>query len=287
MRDIYQAVADKILAALDSGTVPWRKTWQGAANETPRNLSTGKPYRGVNVWLLLLADMPSPYWLTFQQALGLGGCVRKGSKGTPVVFWGTREVEKDGVIEERWFLKTYTVFNASQCDLPADVLPGEIAPRSNDPIESAQFIADQYVYREKLQVTHEGSRAFYRPVTDSVTMPPMSAFDSSTAYYATLFHELSHSTGHPSRLGRLKVDSAVAAFGTEEYSREELVAEFGAAFLCSAAGIANEAEIKNSAAYIASWRRFIKDDPRAVVVAAASAQRAADCILGIDFGDPS
>lgn len=272
----FEIITDRILSALDAGTIPWRKPW--TCGGVPRNLVTGKPYRGLNVFLTVMQGHASPYWLTFKQAQERGGQVKKGEKGTPVIFWNwrTRQVEgKEGEIEEKEipFMRYYTVFNLAQIDGIAtpEVQGGEFVPvlSCEDVIKNMQ----------QAPVIQDGwARASYNPVSDIVKMPPRRAFKRESGYYATLFHEITHSTGHSSRLDR-KTITEKTKFGSEDYSKEELVAELGAAFLCGHTGIEQET-IENSAAYIASWRAKLSEDKRLIISAASQAQRAADFILG-------
>jgi len=285
---VYDIVADRILDMLDKGVIPWRKPWKAGAGALPRNGVTGKPYRGVNIFLLHAAGFSNPRWFTFRQAEGVGAHVRKGSKGFPVVFWKfdrTTEEETEGEPTEAGegktkrppILRYYTVFNAEQLDnLPEtytdkpDADPS--APR--DPIADADAIVEGMPNRPP--ITYAGSRAFYRPYDDSIHIPAAESFPQLEEHYSTLFHELAHATGHHTRLNRPALSTA--AFGSDTYGREELLAEFAASFLCAVAGIAT-ATVENSAAYIASWKETIKADKPAVVFAAAQAQKAADYIL--------
>ncbi len=279
--DAYQAVTDQIVAQLEAGTVPWRKPWSAQGGAI--SLQTGKPYRGVNQLLLSLAPYASPYWVTYKQAAARDAQVRRGEKSTLVVFWKQIEVkDSDAPNGKRRvpLLRYFRVFNAEQCDgldLPAD----DSATRDHTPLEACEKIAAGY--RNGPRVEHGGDVACYSPFFDRVQLPVPSAFDSAESYYSTMFHELTHSTGHESRLNRDGI-GAGHAFGSAEYSREELVAECGAAMLCGEAGIA-PAVLDNASAYIANWLRVLKSDHKLVVQAAARAQRAADHILGIEWGD--
>lgn len=285
-RDVYDVITARIMELLDKGIIPWRKPWRGGRAGMPKNLASGKAYRGVNVFLLHCASMSegydSPYWLTFKQAKERGGNVRKGQHGMPVIFWNWIEKEKtlatgDKVKEEVPFLRYYTVFNVEQCegiDYPKPDTQGD--PLEFQPIGECESVVDGFT--DKPAIEHDGhGRAFYRPATDTVHLPETVRFDSKQGYYATLFHELTHSTGHENRLGRCK-DQKQAAFGSTDYGKEELVAEMGAAFLCGHCGIEGQT-IENSAAYVDGWRRAIRQDKKLVVHAAAQAQKAADYIL--------
>jgi antirestriction protein ArdC len=253
----------------------------------PKNLVSGKAYRGVNVFLLHCALMSdrydSAYWLTFKQAKERGGSVRKGEHGMPVVFWNWVEREKrdattgETTTEEIPFLRYYTVFNVEQCDgidYPKPTTQG--APLDFEPIAACDSVVDGFT--DKPVIEHDGhGRAFYRPADDTVYLPAKERFDAVQAYYATLFHELTQSTGHETRLNR-RPSTEERHFGSLDYGKEELVAEMGAAFLCGHCGIDGQT-IESSAAYVDGWHRVIRQDTKLVVHAAAQAQKAADYIL--------
>jgi antirestriction protein ArdC len=277
---VYQIITDRILDKLSSGVAPWRKPWNDGG--PPKNLATGRPYRGINYFLLSLAG-ESPYWLTYRQAQEHGGQVRKGAKGMPVVFWTewTKRAdseEGDDAQEKIPVLRYYTVFNAAQCDgvaVPAD----ESAKLANHAtIDACEAIVKGLP--DNRPSFADGLRASYSPSRDRVTMPALGRFDEPESYYATMFHELAHATGHKSRLARKSL-TKTTFFGSVDYGHEELVAEMGAAFLCDKAGIGT-ATIDNSASYLDGWIKAIKGDPRLVVIAAAQAQKAADWILGFN-----
>jgi antirestriction protein ArdC len=270
---VYEIVTSRILAELERGEIPWHKPWRTLP---PANLISKKPYRGINVFLLALAGYGSQYWLTFNQAKQLGGNVRKGEHGTKIVFWKFDKFETetaDGATEERTsaFLRYYTVFNLEQ----TDGLKALLALPPAFPIESAEKIVKGTPNPPAFE---QDAQAAYIPSRDTVTMPSRTAFDSQAEYYSTLFHELTHSTGHAKRLAREGFDTP-QMFGSESYSREELVAEMGSAMLCGIAGI-EQATINNSAAYLQSWIKRLKADSRLVVSAASAAQKAADYIRG-------
>ena len=278
MRDAYEEITDRIIAALERGTVPWRTPWRARGH---RNARSQRPYRGVNTLVLQTAALErgwsDPRWLTYRQARAAGGHVRRGEHGTRVVLWKWIEKadpeEPEGV--KRFpLMRLYSVFNVAQCE---DVrLPRPQAEECCDPLDRAEAVVAGY--REGPAIHHDSESAYYVPERDEVHLPPRGSFTDAHAYYATLFHELAHSTGHPSRLAREGYRTA-ARFGSERYSQEELVAEFGAAFLGGEAGI-DPSRVEQSAAYIASWLRVLDDDRRLVVVAAGQGQRASDHILG-------
>ena len=284
--DAYNVVTDRIIEALESGTVPWHKPWKTLAGVGPTSLQTGREYRGINVWLLSLtahaAGYTSPYWVTFKQAKERGGTVRKGEKGTQIVLWKpVKKTEQDeggeDVTKRYLILRFFTVFNAEQCDgVETPELPE--LPADHDPIASCESIVESWTGRPT--VKHGGNRAYYSPALDYIQMPLSGQFTEPEGYYATLFHELAHSTGHESRLGRKSLISP-APFGSEDYSREELVAELAASYVCGEAGI--PVNIQQSAAYIKSWLNVLKDDRKMLVNAAAQAQKAADLMLGVEY----
>lgn len=274
--DAYQIVTDRIIEQLESGTVPWAKPWRSVGGHGPTSMQTGRPYQGINVLMLWLQShskgYTSPYWVTFKQAKERGGSVRKGEKATPIVFWRFIEKQEHGETKRIPFLRYYSVFNTEQCD---GIEIPEVEPLpERDRIAAAEALQASMPHRP--EVKHGGDRAYYSPTLDYVQVPLMGQFVSSEAYYQTLFHELVHSTGHESRLGR-KLDGW-QPFGSESYSREELVAEMGAAFLCAEAGI--EPDVPQSAAYIESWLKALKGDKKLIVTAASQAAKAAAYIVG-------
>jgi antirestriction protein ArdC len=276
--NVYQIITDQIIRQLEQGVAPWRKPWRA---ELPLNLISGKPYRGLNVFLLASQGYASRYWLTLNQANKLGGHVKKGEHSTLVMFWHIGEERKVRSAEgsERkqtpFLLRYYRVFNVCQTEGIADKLGlGNSSPRVPS-LEQCEYIVDRMPNRPDIE---NSDRAWYRPSTDKVGMPARELFHSSEEYYSTLFHELTHSTGHASRIGREGIEQ-LNAFGSESYSREELIAEMVAAMLCGFAGISPHT-LENSAAYLQSWLRVLKSDSRMVVMAASAAQKAADYILG-------
>ncbi|MDP4027158.1 zincin-like metallopeptidase domain-containing protein [Methylobacterium sp. NEAU 140] len=284
--DLYQRITDTIIAQLEEGRVPWVQPWASlpgtASVAMPRNGATNRAYSGINVMLLWSSGMASGYptqrWLTFRQALGLGGCVRRGEKGIPVVyadrFTPDRERERASQAGEEArsiaFLKQYMVFNCAQCDgLPGDLYVPPPPPRE-DLIEP-RFRA--LMEASGLTIHVGGQMAFYRPADDVIVLPPPQAFHEPVNFHRTAAHEMSHATGHPSRLAR----DLTGRYGSEGYAREELVAEISAAFVCASLGIVPTVR---HADYIASWLEVLRSDPRAIVQAAALASRSADWLLG-------
>jgi antirestriction protein ArdC len=286
-KNVYEIITERILEKLEQGTIPWQRPWSGGG--APSNLVSGKEYRGVNVLLLGSQDFESRYWVTFAQAKKLGGTVRKAEKGTPCIFWKflARDTEnaETGKTETKQIplIRFYNVFNVQQCDgishARLEVETEEPEPFS--PIEAAESIVASYP--DPPSISHDGrSSAYYMPRTDAIHLPEPETFDSEAAYYATLFHEMGHSTGHEKRLARPGVTNPIR-HASHDYSKEELVAEMTAAFLLAEAGIDSDSLTNNSAAYLASWLKALKDDPKLVVLAAAQAQKAVDHITGREF----
>lgn len=274
MTDLYQTITDRITIALEAGSVPWHRPWI-APDATPRNLLTKRPYRGINLVLLGMQPFDCAWWVTYRQAGELGGHVRKGEKGSLVVFWKILDDDETDSRKRVPLLKSFTVFNAQQCD-------GLEVPAVPAPLHAHERITrcEQIVARmpQRPTIIHHPSQACYIPARDCVLVPQLERFETPEAYYGTVFHELVHSTGHATRLSRPMV-AAPAPFGTPDYCREELVAEFGAAFLAGTAGIFPRVA-DNSAAYIAGWLSVLRGDRRLLPIAAAQAQKAADFILG-------
>lgn len=275
---VYQIVSDQILQALDKGEIPWRKPWAGMA--MPCNFVSKKPYRGINVWLLASRGYASPWWLSFKQVGQKGGRVKAGEHGTIVVYWKVGKVkERDTVTGEEYerdtfLLRYYRVWNSEQCE-GIEIPKQEV--REHKPIEEGEAVWNGYAGKPDLK--HGGARACYVKALDRIEMPKPESFYSGEEYYSTLFHEAVHSTGHDSRLKRL--DKREDGMGWhEDYSREELVAEMGAAYLANLCGIANAKTMENAAAYIQHWRNAIAKDNRLVVMAASKAQKAVDWITG-------
>ena len=309
-RDLYQEITDAVIVSLEQGNIPWEKPWgaDGAGlRDAPRSVSTGKTYRGTNwFWLEMMRQAKgytSQWWLTFNQAKKLGGVVKRGEKGTVAVFW--KLITKDEIDPETGekaavsfpVLRSFVVFNADQCDLPVEALAklgkrlDKLAPVIDDedatviePIAIADAALMGFITDQKIGFANGGNRAYYSPSDDRVQMPPVQSFKDSESYYATLAHETVHSTGHKSRLSRAFEEDA--AFGSADYSREELVAELGASMVLAVLGIAKPEIDTNRDAYIQSWIKKLKSDPKAIVLASGKAAKAADFILDIsEAGD--
>lgn len=275
--DVYEVITNRIILALENGVTPWKQGWN-AAHGAPRNYRSKHVYQGINAFLLGMLQHEQPYYLTFNQARELGGCVRKGEKGMPVVFYKVGKKEDANGQEKKVAVLQYsTVFNIAQIDGVAWKLP-ELPSREHTPQEAAEQILAGYVGGPRIR--HEGSQPYYRTSTDLVTMPEASSFHTAEDYYLTLFHELAHSTGHSKRLDRATLTEK-AAFGSETYAKEELVAELSAAFLGNAAGIDMGLTLPSSASYIQNWLQALRNDKRLIISAASQGQKAANHILGI------
>ena len=274
---VYDQITERIVAMLEKGTVPWRKPWQAQAR-FPRNLVSGKPYRGINVFLLHAMQYESPFFLTYHQAQELGGNVRKGEKSCPVVFWKQLEVEDKETheVEKIPMGRFYFVFNVSQCDGLKDISAPVVESPLSAPTKPEEIIA---LMPQRPEIKYGMRRAFYSPGEDIIAMPNRERFTSEAEFYSTLYHEAIHSTGHASRLNRPTLTES-EGFGSNPYCKEELIAEMGAAFLCGQAGI-ESATLENSAAYIQNWLEQLKNDKKLIVQAAAQGQKAADFILGV------
>lgn len=278
---VYDQITERIIAMLEKGTVPWRKPWK-AKGGFPRNLVSGKPYRGINTFLLHAMNYESPYWLTYRQALELGGNVRKGEKSCPVVFWKRLAIEEKETheMEKIPLMRFYSVFNAAQCDGLKDI-PSTPETATAAPTRPGEIIA---LMPQRPEIKYGMARACYSLGSDCIEMPDRARFDSDGHFYSTLYHEAIHSTGAKSRLNRPTLTES-AGFGSDPYCKEELIAEMGAAFLCGQAGI-EETTLENSAAYIQNWLEQLKNDKKLIVQAAAQGQKAADFILGVKHEQP-
>lgn len=288
-KNLYQTVTDRILAELEQGAAPWLKPWKhgrgNGAGLLPRNAATGHRYRGINVPILWgaaeAAGYPAHGWMTFKQALDLGGHVRKGEKGTQVVFTKKLTVKEEaegGEERERQvsMLRGYTVFNLAQIDGLPERITAPVAP---PPPELRESRVASFVEATRADIRHGGNEACFIPSRDIVQMPPAPAFRSPEHYEATLLHELGHWSGHNSRLDR----NLTGRFGTQAYAAEELIAELTAAFLCAHLGVTGELR---HAGYIASWVRLLKDDKRAIFTAASKASQAADYLRAFSEPEP-
>lgn len=288
--DVYQIVTDRIIAKLEAGVVPWHKEWHGVIDGA-FNRITKKPYSLLNQMLL----SKDGEYASLKQWNKLGGRVKKGEKGEIVVFWKMNQYlkshteinesgEEEVVFETKQIptLKYYYVFHISQIE---GVEPLQIdKPSMADPIERAEEVINNYVKKDHLKFQNQmpSDRAYYAPARDEVVVPMLSQFDKANEYYATVFHELTHSTKHPSRLDRS--NTGISAFGSEDYSKEELVAEIGSCNLMNICGIETEGTFNNSASYIDSWLRQLRNDRKLIVSASSQAQKSTDYILKFTDG---
>jgi antirestriction protein ArdC len=272
---LYDTITAKIIEKLEQGVCPWRKDWN-PCTDIPRNWD-GRPYSGINWLLLTMAAYEQPVFVTFKKAQALGGQVRKGEKGHIVTFWNFFKNKDKVTGDEKTvpFLKHYYVFNVTQCDGLPEIATPELSPIA--PIDVCEAIVAGMPHAPEIDHAGQG-RCFYRPDTDTVSMAKKDSFNTPEGYYSTLFHELAHSTGHKSRLNRRTLTSK-ASFGSNDYGREELVAELSAANLCATAGI-SATIIDNQAAYLASWIKTLQEDNKAIVWATGQASKAANFILG-------
>ena len=280
-KSVYALVTERIIRQLEKGVVPWRQSWATAGH--PKNLITGERYRGVNVLLLSSLNFPQNLFLTYRQAAYMGANVKTGEKGNLVVFTKFIDEKTDEETKvRRYFLRYYMVFNVAQCEGIPDKFIPQAAPEKK-PIEACEQIIKSMPKPPSLRF--DRNDPFYNPTEDFINMPKLESFDSSESYYSVLFHELTHSTGHSSRLNRPEV-MGDKYFGSEMYSREELTAEIGACFLKSLAGFKESVGDENTA-YIKSWLKVLKNDSRFVVLASAQAQRAVDYIMNPKILDES
>lgn len=285
--DIYSRVTDRIVADLERGVRPWMKPWNAehAAGRITRPLRhNGQPYHGINVLVLWMEaeskGYAAPIWLTFRQSKELGAFVRKGEHGSPVVYASSftkKEQDESGseVEQEIHYLKDYTVFNVEQIE----GLPAHFYAKAEPPKEHMQRIAqaEAFAGNTRADIRHGGNQAYYASKEDYIRLPPFESFRDAESHAATLLHELTHWTRHPSRLDR-SFDQK--RFGDEGYALEELVAELGAAFVCADLSITPEIR-DDHAAYVDHWLKVLKNDKRAVFTAAAHAQRAVDFLYGL------
>ncbi len=285
-KNIAEEITNRILEDLEKGVTPWEKPWKlGRALSLPTNASTGKNYRGINVFVLweeaTRKGFSTPTWLTFNQANSLKGRVKKGEKGTDVVFYKrlaktkSLNLEDEVVLDQQsfWILRTYTVFNLDQIEGLDHLKP------KAETLEPFQAIAkaEKLLKDSGARILHAViDRAFYEPKRDFITLPLKESFKNPETYYGTALHELTHWTGHESRLKR----EFGKRFGDQAYAFEELVAEMGAAFLCVSCGIPYDTQ---HASYINDWIRILQGNKRAIFTAAAKAQTAMDYVLKTEF----
>jgi antirestriction protein ArdC len=269
--NVNEVITQRFLDSLEKGIVPWKKPW--SCSKGGINFNTIKEYKGINRILTGMSGFSSPYWLTFKQVGEREGSVKAGSKGTPIIFFTKGKNEDE---EKTWsVMRYYTVFNAEQIngiEFPATIAGN----KEKEPIETAEKIIDGFVGRP--EINFGGNKACYVPALDIIKLPTKNTFLSSEHYYNTFFRELVHSTGHTNRLNREGVSKNIH-FGSDTYSKEELVAEIGASFLCNESGILDQT-IENSEAYIQNWTKHLKENANWIISAAARAQKGYDWIMG-------
>lgn len=294
--NIYQMVTDRVIEQLKKGIIPWHRPWTGTAGTI--NYVTRKPYSLLNQMLLGREGE----WITFKQLKQLGGSIKKGAKAGLVAFYGKytytkeeTEEKEDG--EEATVAKEYTipvlryykVFHISDCKGIESKMESKPVTVASEPIERAEEIINSYVERQeglKFKNDEPSNRAFYRPSDDLVVVPMLSQYSVTEEYYSTVFHEFTHSTMTESRCNRKK-GNKMTAYGSADYSREELVAELGSTMLCTIAELNSEKAFKNSVAYIQGWLQALANDNKMIVWAASRAERAARYIIGKKGGNKS
>ena len=281
MPTVNEIITDKIIKGLEAGNVPWQKPWHDYG--TPKNLISNRMYTGINFFLLSLSDYESRYFLTEKQAKQLHGSVKTEQRNKPfnIIYYGVAKSKRvDDQGKPYRFLKYYRVYNIEQCenlDHSRIEEVNSIEKLNFNPIEQAEAIYNGYIGKPEL--TFIENKAYYSPMADKINMPKKENFKGIPEFYSTLFHEMVHSTGHKKRLSRPEIVDT-HFFGTHDYSKEELTAELGAAFLCAEAGINNT--VANSTSYIKSWLKVLKskDNSKWVIEAAAKAQKAVNYIKG-------
>lgn len=276
--DIYQTITDRFIYQLEQGTVPWQRPWISA-----QNMVSQKPYQGINTLILACENRESPHWLSYKQAADLGGTVKKGEKGTPVIYWQLLErtdancvaiLDASGRPERIPFIRWSNVFNLEQCEnIKAPELTKESA--NTPPLERAQAIVDKTFVQ--LNTNSQLDMAFYHPALDRIEVPSIERFKNRSEYYHTLFHEMAHATGSKDRLSREGITEK-APFGSPIYAKEELIAELGAAFTSNEAGILRDCTFQNSASYVKNWIAVLREHPKMLISAGSAAQKASDYI---------
>jgi antirestriction protein ArdC len=285
-KSVVEIITDRIISKLEEGKIPWEKPWVGGM--PPTRISCMKPYRGINLFLLGDAaeenEYSTNYWGSYKQ-WGAKGCAVRPEEAKNyqiAIFWKFFKTEvkidkktgEEKVVDRPPLCRYYRVYNYDQTVMNLE-LETPAAPDVAEVIERAEEIIKGMPNPPK--ISHAGSRAYYRPSDDKVNLPPRKLFKNSTGYYSVAYHELAHSTGHPVRVGRFTHEISVGLFGSESYSKEELVAEMSSAMLCNIAGL-DPKVINNQAAYIASWLSVLKDDRQFIISAASQAQAAVEYI---------
>jgi antirestriction protein ArdC len=287
-RDLYAEVSARIVAELQAGAAPWVKPWSASPGaNTPCNAVSNRPYSGCNVVLLWMAQgagYRTPRFLTFKQALELGGNVRKGEHGTKVYFVKQLQLRDTGADDEAAtrlvpMMREYTVFNVDQCENLPDSITAAKTMRVRNP-DTRDELADAFLHSIGADIREGHGEACYVPSRDFISMPAFAGFKGADHFYNVAFHELTHWTAHKSRLDR----DLKNRFGSRQYAAEELIAELGAAFLCAEFGF--DGDVRN-AGYIANWIELLKADKRAFFTACSQATKAADYLRGLALAEPS
>ena len=271
--DIYAEITNRIISEMETGIIPWQKPWVASGGCV--SYATGKSYSLLNQMLLGRAGE----YATYQQVQAAGGYVRRGEKAHMVVFWKflQKEDEETGEVREVPFLRYYNVFHIDQCE-GLKAKHSKPLPQSAEADQKAESIICGYLKSSGVKLNHQqGDRAFYRPSDDTITLPLLAQFNETSEYYSTAFHELIHSTGHSKRLNRL---DKTAFFGSEAYSKEELIAEIGASALVNVVGLETAKSFRNNTAYVQNWLQVLKSDKRFIVSASGKAEKAVALILG-------
>ncbi len=283
--DIYAIITDRFISQLEKGTVPWQKPWV-----TTMNLVTQKPYRGINVFALACEERESPWWMSYKQAAELGGNIKKGEKSAQVIYWQRQEMkDKAGIamLDSHGrpriipFIRWSNVFNLEQTEnIKEPELTKEVQTVPKSALEKAQkMLESANVCELQIMLNGQNDRAVYKPTKDAIEIPNMKRFPNRADYYHTCFHELSHATGHASRLNREGITEKIDK-GSERYAREELIAELSAAFLSNEAGILGDVQFQNSAGYLKSWIEALQNNPKMIIGACSAAQKASAYIQG-------
>ena len=283
MKSIYEEITDKLIAMMEKGIIPWTKPWVCGGGIV--SYATGKPYSLLNRMLL---DRPGAY-VTFHQVQEAGGRIRKGAKARKIYFYKptvietSEEIDGKNVINQRPSVirKSFNIFHFSDTEgLEPRWTDNEAVGKGNKPDEKAEKIVQDYLNREGVKLQYkEFDRAFYSPSMDLIQIPPIKNFRSSSGFYSVLFHEMTHSTGNTKRLDRFI--QGPQPFGSEDYSKEELIAEMGSAMLLANCGLATETTHTNNAAYIQNWLSNIRGNAQLVVNAASKAEKAENFIMGV------
>ena len=286
-KSVYEIINERIFAEMERGIIPWHKPWKNFDQDgnfiPPQNFVSKKSYSGIN-YLMLLNAFDEPYFLTFNQIKNLGGKIIKGSKSFPITFWKPFTIEEknskgENVTKTKFFLRYYNVFNITQTEgieYKSSIIE-QLVTNKFKAIKKAEKIISGYKNKPVISIQKKSNKACYSPSLDKIKMPNKERFINENEFYSTLFHELSHSTGHKNRLSRKGITDSIF-FGSHNYSKEELVAEFSASYLCSCAGIINKT-VENSAAYIKHWFEVLKEDQRMLVHGTSQGQKACEYIL--------